>query len=767
MALLVASAGVWLVADRELDALTGLRLARLPDHPADGNRPVLERRVPDLVLPGPAQVDLPWRRVRVRFSGFLAVPHAGRRQLRLVASGGARLLLDGQAIAVRRASQVAPASEAGVHLAAGIHALEVSYESAQGPHVLRVLEVDARRGRRLVRTALFPDPPTANVLGRVSRDVWLRRGAAWLIVVGAATLLASRLQSRQAALAAARRLAGIGWRSAPLLVVLFGAALRAEALVDRSWQEQAPRWLRRLAVAMKGLHPAGLSVAPGDGSYEGDPFTYLRFAREMQHFYDAHVREPFFVASARAGLELVDDASVGLSLTSACYSGLLVLATYLLGATLFSRGVGLAAALALAVERHTIQLGVEGWRDDAFAFLSVLALLALQRLSDRPVFARAVLAGLAMGAVVLTRITALSFVVPIMLWTLGVAVRRDGRRAREALATALGIAAAVVTPYLISCWIAFGDPFYAIDAHTVFYRAGAGLPHTEPMNVVRFLGYGRGPYELLDTTLEGLTSYPFLNKWSDFDDWLPGASVGLPGAALAGLITLPFLPRGRPLLIAVLAAMVPYATTWRLPGGAEWRFTLHLYPLYLIAAAWALAALTRPADRRRLLRAAALAALAAPLLWIGVSGLHYLRLGEELEAGKTVTVRSGWRDAFVLRRGWSWPFPFGKDSGRDNQGTSGSIRLPLRAGRSYDIRLRLRAASACAGDCRALLAFNGRALAGLELAAVPIEEASGTYPLRLAGSEVRDGDNLLSIAGGPVIFESARLEAVDTDAVPR
>jgi hypothetical protein len=58
-----------------------------------------------------------------------------------------------------------------------------------------------------------------------------------------------------------------------------------------------------------------------------------------------------------------------------------------------------------------------------------------------------------------------------------------------------------------------------------------------------------------------------------------------------------FLDRtGRFLLL--MLSVVPYAFTWHINGGGEWRFTMLAYPIYLIASAYAIERLVRFAWRR-------------------------------------------------------------------------------------------------------------------------------------------------------------------------
>lgn len=753
---LVAAAAAWLYASAELEALTGARLHRLPDDPRDGDRPLLEQRVAGIELPRHGQEHLPWRRVRARFAGHLNLAVPGKRELRVVANGAARLRIDGREVLSRAATAAAPSEWVFIDLAAGGHALELDYEREDGPHILRLLVAEPGRApARLAREQFFPDPPDPARLLRVERAGLVRGAARAVVLLSGLSLLALRLRTPARARDVARRTLRLLWRAAPLLVVGLAALLRTEALVNRQWQDQAPLALRRLAVVMWDLHPAGLRVAPGDQVYEGDPFTYLRFAREMQGFYDAHVREPVFVATTKRFLSLVGGADIGLSVTSAFYSTLLVGATYALGASFFSRQVGILAALALAVERQSIGFSVLGWRDDAFAFFTALTLVAVRRLVDRPGLLRGVSAGLVAAAACLTRITALAYVVPALAIGSVLAVRGShGRSTRRPLIVCGIVFAAALAPYLLTCWIAFGDPLHAINAHTVFYRGRAGLPHDTPMNVVRFLGYQRGPVELFDTALVGLTAYPYLNKWTDFDDWIPGAAWTLRAASLLGLVAWLFVPRGRLLLVALLASLVPYAVTWEVPGGSEWRFTLHAYPFFLVAAFWTLTAVAHRDDRPRLLTALATAVLGLPVAWLASSGLHVLRVREDLHSGKPAFVRAGLRDAFLLASGWGPLRGFENGFARTAGPAPASMRLPLVDGRSYRLTLRLRAAAGCATPCTLEVAVDGRTPARLtvEADADSADPRFSSYEVRIETAQVKGGESRIELRGGPVDF---------------
>ena len=55
--------------------------------------------------------------------------------------------------------------------------------------------------------------------------------------------------------------------------------------------------------------------------------------------------------------------------------------------------------------------------------------------------------------------------------------------------------------------------------------------------------------------------------------WVQGLGIVLSGAALAGLAMWPFSARGRLMLVMLLGSLLPYAFTWNIGGGAEWRLS--------------------------------------------------------------------------------------------------------------------------------------------------------------------------------------------------
>lgn len=563
-------------------------------------------------------------------------------------------------------------------------------------------------------------------------------------------------------------------RALPLLLALaitaWGGLLRLDALVERYGAVESPSWVRALTHAAPRwaahLKPSAHQWQPIATPYVGgDPINYLRYAREMQTFYQAHVREPVFLAETRVFLWLLHGADVAVSVASAAGSTAAVLGAYLVAAAVASPIAGLAVALLMAGEYHLITWGIDGWRDDTFTALLLLTLWSFLQLRRRPSFAQALLAGAAAGLACLTRITALSFVLP-GLALLVIDAPRGERRHRAAMAgLAAVIAAAVVVPYLVSCALATGDPFIAINYHTSFYRFGEGLPSGEPMSAVSYISgkLAGHPIRAIDTAFQGLTVQPFENKFGGFEGYAPHLGTALMWAAAAGLMALPFTPAGRLVLVVLLASLVPYAFTWNVSSGGEWRFTMHAYPLYLVAALFAVdravrgaAAVWRsggrmPALSRRTAAGMAAVASIAALGWGAYVTLPWLVVRETVASGQDVSIDAGPRDGLFFDGGWSNPRPDGVMV-RVSTAARSVIRFPLPVRRAYDVVVRLDPAVP-GRQQRVAVLFNRQLIGTLKLA---VDAARmGSYRLRLPAALVRRGSNELMVVPDTLVAAGA------------
>lgn len=526
-------------------------------------------------------------------------------------------------------------------------------------------------------------------------------------------------------------------------IVLFGALLRLDALTVKYGGLDQPAWAVRLERTLlpvsRALRPAAVPWGHVEKPYVGgDPINYLRFSREMRHFYQAHVREPLFLALTRLMLWLTRGRDIAVSFASALAGTMAIVATFLLGAAACSRAAGLVAAAALAIELEAVTWSVDGWRDDTFMLFVALCGWAFVRLMQRPTPAMGVMAGVVAAAACLTRITALSFVLPALMW---IAIRRstDGSSqlpssspgwsshlwgprgnfqlptasaqmwmprggAARAAGIAAGVVAILVLPFLINCWRATGDPFFAINYHTRYYRAAEGLPLDESVGALDYVTQKlrERPIATADTVGVGLLVFPFANKWSGFTPWSRALGSALRRLALVGLVLALWSPEGRLLWLVLITSLAPYAVTWPLGGGSEWRFTQHAYPFYLVAAGSSLVLLLRWTrslvnrqtgwralfTRRRATQATA-CALVIAAGWAVYTALPYLVVREALAAGETVSIAVGDRDFPFFSSKWSPPNGSGNVIVRVAVADRVSLRLPLPRAVDYTLTLRM------------------------------------------------------------------------------
>ena len=574
-------------------------------------------------------------------SGFWMQGESAEVEMRVVSDGAASLMVDGVLVAEREADSSGRTAAGRVRLQAGAHRFDMKFEP-EGLAQLRAVVVDEHGARNLDPTFLRPPAPSEEFAERARR----------LLVGMAAAFLALALGSLL--------LSPAPWRAA-LAILAFAALLRFEALIGLYGQDLPGVVSRNLTLLAHTLRPDTWTWEKALIPYAGgDPIRYIEFARGMTGFFDAHVREPLFVAWSRLFIVDFGMGDLGISLASMIASCALVGATFVFARARFGAAVAVIAALLLAIDPAEIALSVEGWRDGAFAASFVLALWAAERARLDPSTAKAALSGVALGASCLLRLTALSLVGPVLvdLALFGCAPRR---RRLVAAGWVMAAAALLVGPYLLSCAIAYGDPFFAVNYHLRYYRPGTatlGAPATSAASAYVFSLLD--PLGRADTFFEGVTSYPFLSKWRALELWFGSATNAIACASVCGLIGWVVSPAGRRLLLLTGCALVPFSFTWTAPGGSEYRFTLLAYPIYLTAAAWfatrALALLKRGAPWRDVPGHAVRAlAVAAGVFSLGVA-LREARTAADGRAGREFTVSGGPRDS-LSASGFGMPRP--------------------------------------------------------------------------------------------------------------
>ncbi len=706
-----------------------------------------------------------------RWQGLWWVSRTGLHRMAVSTDAATRVFVDEQLVLTRKAGARHARTQASVTLEAGYHRFAVE---VLGP--VRDLKIRRAGGDGAFQDfrawELLPEVPpsmTLALLRGVDRLPWLAALAWAVAALFAFALLARALQRKpEVAHALARR------APAMLAVLIFfaGAALRLEALLDRYWIDDRPTWAERVLPTLRQLHPEAVQWELQEEPYRGDPTSYLRHARAMRHFYEARFREPFFVAAAKAGLCLVGGRDLGISIASAFFSALTVLAVYFLGAAALSPLVGLIAAGGLAIDQAVISLSVEGWRDDTFAFWVVLTALAALKTYDTGSDLHALFLGVAGAGATLTRITSFSLVLPLLAVLIVFPRRRPFRARVRGVALSAGVFLLLVVPFLISCAVAYGDPFESINGVAGAYYKGSPVPAAP--SVAHLLRTRFRPFQLLDTALVGYTVYPFIRKWNFFD-WWPPLGPALAGLALAGGALLLLSPRGRLLWVAWAGALFPFVFTWQVLGGDAWRLTLHAYPFYLVAAGvtvyGALRLVTSAEARQsawhwlrtRNPRSTALLALGLFVGgWVALRGLPYLVVREAIRAGQPTRIAAGARDALFFTRGWYPPVATNNLSLRWSRGRAAQLRIPLRSGTAYRLSLRLDPPGPEPPSPQMVrVALNGTPLALCSLRLDP--ERIGRCELSVPAAIVKDGANRLELQATYPARKATPANDVDPD----
>lgn len=512
-------------------------------------------------------------------------------------------------------------------------------------------------------------------------------------------------------------------------------------------------WCAALAAR---LHPASFawilneSLSRGHYPYTRDQLGYVELARSMGWFYEAQVREPLFVFATKVGLALTDGHDIALSFMSTFFSSLIVLATYALGRAIGGRFTGLISALLVAVEQDLIWWGTDGWRADLFTVLAVAFAWCCLRMTRQPSDGRALILGFVGALACLTRITALSFVLPGIVLAVWPRAATGRRQALGWAAAAFSMVVLLVAPYLISCWWVQGDPFYTFSLQSEFYDPGAGLGSGLADRLLR------SPVATLDDTLQGMTVYLWANKWRGLEPWSPQVAAALSVLSIAGLVLWAWIERGRTLLAIFAASTLPFAYVAGLPAYTEWRLTMHAYPFFIVSAVfaaakifgwlWAVRSGAEPlrealAGVRRKV-AATLALLT--LLMIPVYLLPMLENLDDLSRWRATSVAAGYRDAVWFADGWHQSEWLGNQMVRRSKGERARLRVPMRGGRDYSFLIRMDPLLTGAATRQVLeVRLNNQSIGRLRLRYSA--DRMGAYELTAPAEAVRSGFNRLEL----------------------
>jgi hypothetical protein len=237
----------------------------------------------------------------------------------------------------------------------------------------------------------------------------------------------------------------IGSTLGPALVIFLGAGLRWEKLTMIS----------------------GLPLGP-------DASGYFSYAQKMDlissyGFYSASfgVREPLYILIARLFGLFFGFSSTHLLFVSFFFSLVAIYLTYKVGREWFGWIAGVCAALVMALHPYLIELSTQGLRAECYTTLLLLFIYYSNVKKELGRWPRVVLSGVLVGSILLIRSEALPMLFAIM-FCYPLILKSKWNYPQVAVVMLIGVS--MYLPHLVSTYSKTGDPFYAVNFHTRFYR---------------------------------------------------------------------------------------------------------------------------------------------------------------------------------------------------------------------------------------------------------------------------------------------------------
>ncbi len=556
LVLAVSFAGLTLWRHRALAAPLGVTVT------IDGERSVvaptldLERRRDLRRLTGKR------RAVAVELSAVIEVPVDGDYDVELDCDDGCRLEMGDHAFV----------ESATLRLAKGEHRIVLRYHQLGGPAHLR-WGWDSPRAVELLPLEFFirAEGAPSRSSARGSANASLALLSTWWL----ATFGLLRHLSRQRIQIRSRRWIPL---SATILILGYGCFLRAAAVQIHSGRGGS----EALAPWVPGYSVFNEDTAPED-PYRADVRSYLDRLESFSWlgFYRPSFREPFYIALCAPFVWLLG-SEIGILVQSAFFSCAGLILFWGIARKLYGWWWALSLLVPVALHEWLIAEAPSGYRMSAYSFF-LLAFIGATFIWTGT-RTRGLVAGTLAAALCLIRLSALSFVVPLLalkLWSMP-----SDQRLRYGALSAVALAA-LVLPFLIANGVAHHDPFYSISFHTEFWLRAEGLDTSQgsvPWTRY-FTDFGRGA-ALIRGHVVGMTTLPVGTFWNGLRHF-PIVGLVTVGLGLMGLVRALTGP-SRFLTAAYLCHLIPFAYIQNFPSGEMPRFVMPSFFFLVLAAPWAL-----------------------------------------------------------------------------------------------------------------------------------------------------------------------------------
>jgi hypothetical protein len=299
--------------------------------------------------------------------------------------------------------------------------------------------------------------------------------------------------------------------------------------------------------------------------------------------------------------------ATGALLVNPILASLTILMIYMLGALWIGRPWGLFAAAAMAVNPVANEFALSGNSHSAMAFFLVLGLYLLARWAEKKTLARALPAGIVLGAIPAIRYPEAVFGLAVVLFIL---LNRESTRGYRMSLVGFALGALIpISALAIHNQLAFG----------AFWKTAYGLTNEQT-------AFG------LEHLRRNALSYMEL---------IQGSRLGLlTGVGVLGTLALCFRRETRPhglmfLLLIIPTTLLYMSYYW---SGSTMRFVLPTFPVYVIAAAWCMRLVTP--DRKVPVAVVSLFLIGLVALWGIPRSRQALEKCREIGNGIALVVRA-------------------------------------------------------------------------------------------------------------------------------
>lgn len=223
-------------------------------------------------------------------------------------------------------------------------------------------------------------------------------------------------------------------------------------------------------------------------SLDPDALGYRSIALRSSDFYDTEFREPLFVHMIKLYIKLFGNEPLTLRYFTVFLSIISILLIYKTAQKMFhSELIGLLSALFCSLNPYFIFMSVRLLRLELF-IITILLLFYTLFIHREQNYARYVFMGVVGGLVCLTRVTSISFVIPLIIFSFW-----QEKIPFVKLIIPVSIIIVLILPYFIHSKKKFRSYTYSVDIHAKWYRNQEfkdlpGFPSSKELEKNSYLG---------------------------------------------------------------------------------------------------------------------------------------------------------------------------------------------------------------------------------------------------------------------------------------